>query len=262
MWSRTAPTTASFLVFAMSNAVAQCDSLSPPTRHRVSIVAGFAGSQRRDLAVSPATFDGFGLSSTAAYDHIGARTTISAGATWDRQHFRPQDGLISASEHVTQGSARVGLVRRVAGTDAWSASLGAAAGLSAVGTEHRYSDPSGSHASFFAAFATFGPAAILERRIAGGSARFDLDAPLAGVVDRGYSATRTNYSPFAVRPVGPNELRGFDGVASYSSSPTRRVGIVYAYRLSLVNYRDAQPLRAAAQSLSIGLVRRFGGGER
>lgn len=254
--------TASFLVFAMSNAAAQRDTLVPPSRDRASIVAGFAGSQHRDLAVSPATFAGFGYSSTATYDRVRARTMISASVTWDTQRFRPQGGLISASERVTQGSARLGLVRRVAGADAWSASLGASAGISAVGTEHRYSDPSGSHASFFAAFATFGPTAIFQRRIAGGSARFDLDAPLAGVVDRGYSANRADYSPFALRRIGPNELRGFDGVASYSSSPTRRVGVVCAYRLALMSYRDAQPLRAAAQSLSIGLVRRFAGAGR
>jgi hypothetical protein len=258
MWSRTAPTTASFLVFAMSNAIAQRDSLSTPSYDRVSIVAGFAGSQRRDIAVSPATFAGVGYNTTLTYEHIGARTTIAANTTWDAQHFRPQDGLVAASERVSQGDARLSALRRVAGHGAWSASAGATLGFSVIGTEHRYSDPSGTRASFFAAFATIGPAANLERRIHDGSARFELDAPFAGIVDRGYSAARTGYSPMALRRIGPGELRGVDAAVSYSSSPLRRVGVVCGYRFGLVNYRDAQPLRVAGQALSIGLSRRFG----
>jgi hypothetical protein len=261
MWSRTAPTTASFLVFAMSNAVAQRDSLTPPFRNRVSIVAGFAGSERRDLAVSPATFAGFGYSTTGTYDHIGARTSVSASATFDAQRFRPQDGLIAASERVAEGGARLHVARRFGEVDGFAVWAGATAGIDAVGTEHRYSDPSGSRASFFAAFATLGPAFVIERRIGGGCARLSADAPLAGLVDRSYSAARTGYSPVALRRVGPNELRGFDGVTSYTTAARRRVGLLYAYRLSVADYRDAQPLRVARQSLSIGLWRRFGGGQ-
>jgi len=259
MWSRTAPTTASFLVFAMSNAVAQRDSLSTPSFDRVSIVAGFAGSQRRDLVVSPATFAGVGYSTRLTYEHIGLRTTIVANTTWDAQHFRPQDGLIAASERVSQGDARLSVLRRAIRNAEWSASAGATVGFSVIGTEHRYSDLSETNASFFAAFATVGPAATVERYIAGGSARFELDAPFAGVVDRAYSAARTGYSPLALRRIGPGELRGVDAAVSYSSSPFRRVGVVGAYRFGLVNYRDAQPLRVAAQSLSIGVSRQFGG---
>jgi hypothetical protein len=246
----------------MSNAVAQRDSLSTPSRDRIAIVAGFAGSERRDLAVSPMTFAGFGYSTTATYERVGAQTTVSASATWDTQGFRSHDRFISASERVNQGSARFALTRRVAGKDAWNASVGAAANISAIGTEHQYADPSGSHASFFAAFATLGPSARLERRFAGGSARLDLDAPLGGAVDRSYSATRTDYSPIVLRRVGPNELRGLDGTASLAFSPRRRIGIVTAYRVALMSYRDAQPLRAAAHSLSIGVVRRLGGVDR
>lgn len=246
----------------MSNAVAQRDSLSTHSYDRVSIAAGFAGSQRRDLAVSPATFAGVGYRTTLSYEHIGARTTIAANTTWDAQRFRPQDRLIAASEHVSQGNASLSTVRRVVGDAEWSASAGATIGFSVIGTEHRYSDPSGTRASFFAAFATIGPAARLERHIRDGSAGFEVDAPVAGIVDRGYSAARTGYSPVALRRIGPGELRAVDAAVSYSSSPLRRVGVVCAYRFGLVNYRDAQPLRVAAQSLSIGLSRRLGAVDR
>jgi hypothetical protein len=254
--------TASFLVFAMSNAVAQRDTLSTPSHDRVSIVAGFAGSQRRDLSVSPATFAGVGYNTTLTYEHIGSRTTIAANTTWDAQHFRPQDGLIAASEHVTQGGASLSALWSVAADAQWKMSAGATVRFNAIGTEHSYSDPSGTHASFFAAFVAVGPAANLERRIGGGSARLALDAPLAGVVDRGYSAARTGYSPMALRRVGPDELRGADASVSYSSSPSRGLAVVWAYRIAVVNYRDAQPLRAAAQSLSIGLARPLGSAGR
>src|SRR5690348_16894470 len=173
MWSRTAPMTASLLAFTMSNAVAQQDSLSSPSYDRVSIAAGVAGSQRRDLVVSPATFAGAGFSSTGTYEHGGRLATITASATWDAQHFRAQGGAIATSEHVMQGGGRLGVLRRVAGDGEWRVSAGAALGLSVIGTDHQYSDPSGSRASFFAAFGTLGPAANLERRLGGGSARVD-----------------------------------------------------------------------------------------
>jgi len=160
---------------------------------------------------------------------------------------------------VSQGDARLSVLRRAVRNAEWSASAGATVGFSVIGTEHRYSDPSETNASFFAVFATVGPDATVERYIAGGSARFELDAPIAGVVDRAYSAARTGYSPLALRRIGPGELRGVDAAVSYSSSPFRRVGVVGAYRFGLVNYHDAQPLRVAAQSLSIGVSRQFGG---
>jgi hypothetical protein len=267
MWSRTAPTTAGFVLFAMSNAIAQHDTLSssPRTPHdrvsrdRVSIVAGFADGQRRDGVVSPLTYAGSGYAASAAYDHFSAHSTVAVVATWDAQRFRPLSGVNAATERVMQGGLRAAAMRSFGDNSAWTVSAGASAGLWGVGTEHRYPEPYASRAGFFAAFATVGPAAELRRAIAAGAARLELDAPVFGFSDRSYSVTKTNQPVLDIRRVGPSELRALNGALSYAPPPLGRVGLILSYRFSILNYRDAQPLRAASQSFSIGLSRYFGG---
>jgi hypothetical protein len=263
MWSRTAPTTAGFVLFAMSNAIAQHDTLSssPRTpRDRVSIVAGFADGQRRDIVVSPLTYAGTGYAASAAYDHFAEHSAVTLVATWDAQHFRPQSGVSAATERVMQGGLRAATLRNLGDGRAWTFSAGASAALWGVGTEHWYPAPYDSRAGFFAAFATVGPAAEVRRTIGGGAARLELDAPVFGFSDRTYSETKSNQTPLDVRRVGPGELRALNGALTYAPAPLGRVGLVFSYRFSLLNYRDAQPMRAASQNFSIGLSRYFGSG--
>jgi hypothetical protein len=49
-----------------------------------------------------------------------------------------------------------------------------------------------------------------------------------------------------------------NGALTYAPAPLGRVGLLFSYRFSILDYRDAQPLRAASQSFSIGLSRYFG----
>lgn len=259
MWSRTAPTTAGCVVFAASIAFAQRDSVPSSARDRVSVVAGFADGQRRDAAVSPLAFAGAGFSSTATYDHVAPRATIEASATWDAQRFRPIGRVVDASEQVAQGGARVALLRRLVDLDGWSFSFGGAVAGWGVATEHQYADPNDSHASFLATFATLGPAISAQRPLASGLLRLDADAPAAGAADRSYSAANTGTLPLQLHPIGPRELHAVNAGVSYVTAPHQGLGLVYAYRCSLLTYQDAQPLRTASQALSIGLVRHFGG---
>ena len=260
---------AGFVLFAMSNAIAQNDTLSSSrasrdreSRNRVSIVAGFADGQRRDVVVSPLTYAGTGYAASAAYEHFGARSTVAVVATFDAQRFRPQSGVNAASERVMQGGLRAAAMRAVGVGNAWTFSAGASAGLWGIGTEHRYPPPYDSRAGFFDAFATVGPAMELRRPVAGGTARLEVDAPLFGFSDRSYSVTKTDQPLFDVRRIGPGELRALNGAISYAPPPLGggRVGLILSYRFSILNYRDAQPLRAASQSFSIGLSRFVGGG--
>jgi hypothetical protein len=261
MWSRTAPTTAGFVLFAMSNAIAQHDTLSSSQRaasDRVSIVAGFADGQRRDVVVSPLTYLGRGYAASAAYDHFGARSTVAVVATWDAQQLRPQSNVNDATERVMQGGLRAAVMRNFGDSRGWTLSTGASAGLWGVGTEHFYPAPFESRAGFYAAFATAGPAAELRRPILGGNARLELDAPIFGFSDRSYSETKSNQPLWNVHRVGPQELRALNGALTYAPAPLGKVGLLFSYRFSILNYRDAQPLRAASQSFSIGLSRYFG----
>ena len=270
--------TAGFLLFAMSNAIAQNDTLSSSTRtrdrdsrvrssdrgasNRVSIVAGFADGQRRDIVVSPLTYAGSGYAASAAYDHLGANSAVAVVATWDAQLLRPQTGVNGATERVMQGGLRAAAMRSVRDTHAWTFSAGASGGLWGFGTEHRYPEPYASRAGFFAAFATVGPAVELRRAIGTGAAQLDLDAPLFGFSDRSYSETKSGQPLLDFRRVGPGELRALNGALTYTPAPLGRVGLVFAYRFSILNYRDAQPMRAVSQSFSIGLSRYFGGPPR
>jgi hypothetical protein len=261
MWSRTAPTTASFVLFAMSNAIAQHDTLSSSARaprDRVSIVAGFADGQRRDVVVSPLTYLGSGYAASAAYDHFGAHSAVAVVATWDAQRLRPQGDVNQATELVMQGGLRGAALRSVGDDRGWTFSAGASAGLWGIGTEHRYPAPYESRAGFFAAFATVGPAAELRRPFLGGAARLELDAPVFGFSDRSYSETKTDQPLWDLHRVGPREMRALNGALTYAPAPLGRVGLLFSYRFSMLDYRDAQPLRTASQSFSIGLTRYWG----
>ena len=251
----------------MSNAIAQHDTLSSSPRvsrdrvlDRVSIVAGFADGQRRDVVVSPLTYAGTGYAASAAYDRIRDKSTVAIVATWDAQRFRPQSGVSASTENVLQGELRAAALRTLNGDRAWTFSAGAAASVRVVGTEHWYPAPYDSRAGFVAGFATVGPSAQVRRSIGDGTAQLELDAPVFGFSDRTYSETKSNQTPLDIRRVGPGELRTLNGAVSYAPAPLGRVGLIFAYRFSLLNYRDAQPLRSASQSFSIGLSRYFGGG--
>jgi hypothetical protein len=245
-------------MFAMSAAIAQRDSLPSSSRDRLSIVAGFADSQRRDAAVSPLTFGGVGYSSAVDYRHVGDRMVVAVTATWDAQRSRPQDDVIAASERVAQGALRVATLRRIGDGRPWVLAAGISTAAWGSGTEHRYADPTASRANFLSAFVTLGPTLAIGRSIAGGALRFDFDAPALGFADRTYSVAKTDYSPVQLRVIGPRELHALNGATSYATSPHRGFGVIYAYRFSVLNYRDAQPLRAASQAVSIGLTRSVG----
>lgn len=261
MWSRTAPTTAGFVLFAVSTAFAQRDTLPTAPRDRLSIVAGFADSQHRDVSVSPLTFNGSGYNTSGNYEHFSAHSTFSVDATWDAQHFRPQDASIDANERVLQGSVRVASMRSIGDTRAWTFSAGVSGAAWGIDNQHQYADPEGSRAGFFAAFATIGPALAVRRAIAGGAAQFAIDAPLFGFSDRSYSVA-ADQSVFDLRRIGPREIGAWNGALTYAAPPVRDFGLVVAYRFSSLNYRDAQPLRTVSQSFSIGLARYFGRGAR
>jgi hypothetical protein len=260
MWSRTAPTTAGFVLFAVSTAFAQRDTLSSSPRDRLSIVAGFADSQHRDASVSPLTFDGTGFNASGTYEHFSAHSTASIGFAWDAQHLRPRDGAVDASERVLQGAFRAALLRSYGDSRGWMLSAGAAATAWGLGTEHRYDDPDQSRAGFGAVFAAVGPAAQLRRALGGGVAQFDIDAPLFGFSDRSYSVVTSDQGSFNLRRVGPRELGAVNGAVSYAPAPLKALGVVFSYRFSFLNYRDTQPLRSASQSFSIGVSRYFGRG--
>jgi hypothetical protein len=225
----------------------------------LSIVAGFADSQHRDASVSPLTFDGSGYSTSASYQHFSAHSAFSVDATWDAQRFRPQNGSIDANERVMQGGVRIATMRSIGDSRGWMLSGGVSAGIWGLNTVHQYADPDGSHASFLAAFATVGPALSVRRAIAGGAAQAQLDVPLFGFSDRSYSVA-ADQSVFSIRRIGPRELGAWNGTISYAPAPLSALGLVFAYRFSLLNYRDAQPLRTASQSFSIGISRYFGRG--
>lgn len=251
----------------MSNAIAQHDTLSSSPRvsrdrvsDRVSIVAGFADGQRRDVVVSPLTYAGTGYAASATYDHFNDHSTVAIVGTWDAQRFRPQSGVNAATETVMQGGLRAAVLRTLGDAGAWTVAAGGAAALWGVGTVHWYPAPYASRAGFFAGFATFGPAAQVRRSIGDGAAQLELDAPVFGFSDRTYSETKSSQTPLDIRRIGPAELRALNGTLSYSPPPLGRVGLIFAYRFSLLSYRDAQPLHAVSQSFSIGLSRYFGGG--
>lgn len=255
--------TAGLLVFAAPSLMAQRDTLpTSRARDRAAMVVGFADSQRRDGVVSPVTFAGVGYGASVDYDHSGPRGLVAVSATWDAQRFRPQTGVVSATEQVAEATLRADLLRRVGDSRDWIDGVGASVSAWGIGATHRYADPGASRAQFVAVFATLGPAVAAARSLAGGSAHLQLSAPLFGLVDRTYSVARSDFSPVQIRLVGPRELGALSGAASYVAWERSAVSMICAYRFQVLSYRDAQPLHTASQTLSVGLSRRLGGTAR
>ena len=261
---KTTPMTACLCVIALSTLRGQIDR-APWRSGELAIFAGIAQSEQLNATASPLTFRGRGYDAAADYRRAldGGRLVLAIAADGGVRQVATNDPAASATERVTQSTVTTTLLRRLTrdtSTRGFSAGLAMAVDFSL--TAHHYTDPSRRVADFLAGFVTLGPAASWRERLGGGSALLQVTTPMAALVDHPYSDTRSGYSPTDIHLTGFRSLRGVSGALTYSPAEHRRVGVVYAYRFSLLDYADVQPLRSASQSLAIGIVTRFGGGTR
>jgi hypothetical protein len=176
----------------------------------------------------------------------------------------PDGSARNAAETADDGELRIGFQRGLgAGAIApqtASFSVGVDVATTVAVTTHHYDDPTNNVSDFYIGAVTLGPSATFRHAIGGGIAAFRLSVPAVGLVDHPYSDARTADARVDARFATANVLRGIETSVSYAPAATARFGIEYAYRLHMLDYADVQPLRSVSQSLSIGVVRRFGAG--
>jgi hypothetical protein len=134
--------------------------------------------------------------------------------------------------------------------------VGVALAAGATLTSHHYDDPSRRVADFLLGDATLGPAGAATLAIGHSLARLTLTSPLGAIVDHPYSDVRSAYSSSRVRVESFRAVRGLDGAIIFAPASAGRFGLIYAYRLSLLDYADVQPVRTTTHSFSIGIVHR------
>jgi hypothetical protein len=261
---KTTSMTTCLCVVALSTLRGQTDR-APWQSGELGIFASVVQSEQLNATASPLTFRGRGYDAAADYRDAldGGRFMLALSADGGVRQVASNESAASATERVTQASLTGALLRQFArDSSARSFGAGIAMDVDFSMTAHRYADPTRRVADFLAAFMTLGPAASWRERIGGGSALLQVTMPMIALADHPYSDTRSDYSPTDIRVTGLRTLRGINGALTYMPGERRHVGIGYAYRFSLLDYADVQPLRSASQSFAIGIVTRFGRGAR
>ncbi len=231
-----------------------------PSRSEIAVAVGVAQTNQFDATASPLQFGGHGLDFRSRYARTAGRWAFTAGFDGGLRSLTPDRSLTLGDERITQGEFRLDLQRALGASRTPAFSVGLALSTDVGVTAHHYDDPGQSVSNFVMGAITLGPSVGWRHAIGGGLARVNLSVPLVGIVDHPYTDVRAATSNFDMHVVNASTLRGLSADLSYSPAALRRFGIEYGYRLRLLNYADVQPLRSMSQSLTIGVVRRFGRG--
>ena len=220
-----------------------------------SASVGVLESARIDETASPVRYAGHGADFSLGWSRFFARYSLGARLEGGTRSLAPLGGVESASERLSEGSLSVSLLRTLAGSHP-TGEFSAGARLDALASivEHRYPTAELLTSDYLFAAATLGPAAAWDRDLAGGRLNATLGIPLVALVDHPFTDIRGESAPLAFRAVSVASYRGVNGGVSFTSSLTRTMGIVYAYRIGVVHYDDAQPVREVRQSISVGIV--------
>lgn len=232
---------------------------------RQSIALSFGGIQenRRDESDSPLAYGGAGPGARIDYDWSRAARHwyASFAAGWATvtptasglAAPRPEEdfssyALVSGMDWRLHGSsARVGQF-----------TLGVQFDATVTITRHLYAGQDLSEQTFDLGVVTLAPAATWTRRVRGGELEAALAIPLLAWVDHPYADVRFGSQLLEPRFAPLSEFHQANGGVSYAFNPESRYGVTAAYRIDIMELNDLEPVRRAAQSISIALVRRFG----
>jgi hypothetical protein len=243
----------------------------------LTISLGAAPENRRDDADSPLAYAGSGPAVRIGYESVRAtrRVYASIAAGWatltpakSLAGFEPQE-LFSAYSLTTGISWRLGGAPRGGGSSGDGSADAAAprGGQFAFGVEfgatttigrHDYATTGLPQQNFVLGLATLGPAARWTQRVGAGEVAASLSLPVVALVDHPYADVRFARQLTNLHIAPLSQFHQMDGELSYAFRPASRLGITATYRLGAMQLNDVEPVRRVAQSLSIGVVRRFG----
>jgi hypothetical protein len=230
-----------------------------PAAQGFSASVGVLESARIDETASPVRYAGYGADFTLGWSRTFAQYSVDATIEGGTRALSPLEGSESASERLTEGSLSVSLLRTLAGATARSDFRAGIRvdGLSSI-VEHTYPTVELLRSDYLFAAASLGPAAAWGRTFAGGWLNATIGIPLVALVDHPFTDIRNQGAPLAFRAVSAASYRAVNGGVSFTSTVSRKVGIVYGYRIGVLHYDDEQPVRAVTQSVSVGVVRIVG----
>ena len=230
---------------------------SPSTTLRLD--AGVSWTVRRDLSASPLAFGGLGADAAVTLERDLERTSLQLFLRDSERHMSSA-ATPPASERVMQTQAGAGFLRRLNHPESGIGELrlGLMIESSLALTTHHYADPTHRVSSFVFHATTMGPVVAWRKAMLDGYLRAQLSTPIVGVVVHSYSVVNEEGDATTRRVVTPAALRELSGSVSFAPVTTRRLGVIYTYRIDASRYDDIQSVRSASQSVTIGAVLELG----
>jgi hypothetical protein len=253
---------AAALLFAWGAARAQAAGDS--SRQALTVSLGLVHEDRRDAADSPLAYGGSGPGARVGYEWARAGRTgyvalTGGGATLTPLSPvpRPDIPLQEAfSVYSAEGGMAWRIARRAGARDAFT--LGVEAAATVTLARHTYPGQELNQQNFDLGVLTLAPRGRWTRRAGAGEITASLAVPLLAWVDHPYADVRFAQQLANVHYAPLSQFHQANGDLSYAFRPGSRVGITATYRIDVVELDDVEPVRRVSQSLSIGVVRRFG----
>lgn len=233
-----------------------------PVRTALTISGGVYQENRRDAADSPLAYSGNGPGGRIDYDWMHGARHWHFALSGSNSNLAPTTSL---QQDVPSRDAFRAFVLE-AGTDWRLRNISPRIGTIAVGVEfasdvtiaqHLYSGQDLSEQSFDMATLTLAPTVRWTKRAGPGEFGASLAVPLLAWVDHPYADVRfaTQFSEIHFASLA--QYRQATGALTYAFHPQGRYGAIAAYRLSVFDLSDVEPVRRVSQSFSAGIVLRF-----
>lgn len=248
--------TSCLLLFATSRLDAQATACAPTS---ATLAAGLGQSDRLDMTASPTQFGGRGLDLAGSVEQSRGAFCFLMSGRGGAKTLRAVTPS-AASERLMDGDASVALLRSLSHGASARRAFGVGGelrGTLAI-TEHAYADLGRTVSEFRIAAVSLGPIVRWRERVGNGFAIAQLSTPMISVVDHPYSAVIAGQASPTMRVVSVNALRGADFLAAYEPFSQRAMSLRAAYHASVFRYDDVRPVRSLTQSLTLGVVTRFG----
>jgi hypothetical protein len=231
----------------------------------LTVTIGAIQEYRRDDADSPIAYAGTGPAARIEYERIrperrdyfalsgGAATLTPVGTVSDVDIPPLQEGFDAFDIRAGMQWRQRHLSRALG-----ELSLGVEFDAALTLVRHAYAGQGTSHQSFDLGIATVAPTARWSRRVGAGDLVATIGVPLIALLDHPYADVRYAAQVTHFRLASLSSLRQADGGVSYEIAAGRGAGIIAQYRLSVLALDDFEPIRRVSQSLSLGMIRRFG----
>lgn len=234
-----------------------------PSRQTLGVSLGVIQENRRDDSDSPLAYGGAGPGVRVDYDWNRAAHHWYASFAAGWATVTPTVSSLAAprpEEDFSSYALVSGMDWRLRGGSARSGqfTLGVQFNATVTVTRHLYAGQDLSEQTFDLGVVTLAPAARWTRQVGSGELVAALAIPLLAWVDHPYADVRFGSQLLEPRFAPLSEFHQANGGLSYAFNPRSRYGVIASYHIDIMELDDLEPVRRAAQSLSIGVVRRFG----